>query len=53
MYKWTFSVVTIEKGRINYTVKAKDKQSAIEKGFKELERKRLSYGNTFDCRLAV
>ena len=34
MYKFNFSVVTIEKGRISYSVKAKSKQEAIEKGFK-------------------
>ena len=53
MHTWNFSVVTPEKGRISYTVKAKDKQSAIDKGFKALTRKGLSYGNTFECRLVV
>lgn len=51
MYKWNFSVVTIEKGRICYTVKASNKQSAIEKGFAMLEKKGLSYANKFDCTL--
>lgn len=51
MYKFNFSVVTIEKGRISYAVKAKSKQEAIEKGFKMLEKKNLSYANQFDCRL--
>lgn len=51
MYKWNFSVVTTEKGRICYTVKANNKQSAIEKGFAVLKKKGLSYANKFDCTL--
>ena len=51
MYKWNFSVVTLEKGRICYTVKASDKQKAIEKGFAQLEKKNLSYAGRFDCTL--
>ena len=53
MHTWNFSVVTIEKGRISYTVKANDKKKAIEKGFNVLKRKGLSYANSFDCRLIM
>lgn len=51
MYEWNFSVLTIEKGRICYKVKASDKQTAIKKGFEKLEKKGLSYANSFDCTL--
>lgn len=51
MYKWHFSVVTLERGRISYTVKAGNKQDAINKGFAMLEKKGLTYGNSFDCLL--
>lgn len=51
MYRFNFSVCTIEKGRVNIEVKAKNKQEAINKGFKALEKKNLSYANSFDCRL--
>ena len=50
-YTFMFSVVTIEKGRIGFAVKAKSKQEAIEKGFSKLKKMGLSYGNNFDCRL--
>lgn len=49
MYTFNFSVVTLEKGRINYKVKANNKQEAIKKGFTMLKKKNLSYGNAFDC----
>ena len=51
MHKWNFSVATTEKGRINFTVTASDKQTAIKKGFEKLAKKNLSYGNTFVCTL--
>lgn len=51
MYKFNFSVCTIEKGRISFEIKAKSKQDAIEKGFKTLQKKNLSYANSFDCKL--
>lgn len=52
-HKFNFSVCTIEKGRISYTVTAKSKQEAIDKGFKMLKKKNLSYANTFECRLIM
>lgn len=51
MYKWLFSATTIEKGRVVYTIKAANKQTAIEKGFDKLRKSGLSYANHFDCTL--
>ena len=52
MYKWNFSIVTLEKGRIHFQVSAKDKQSAIEKAFKKARKMNLSLTPYWDCRLA-
>ena len=51
MCYFEFRVLTVEKGWKSYTIKAKSKSTAIEKGFKELQKSRLSYGLKFECNL--
>ena len=51
MYKWRFSMATLGKGRVSFTVKANDKQTAIKKGHEKIEKMGLSKTLYWDCKL--
>lgn len=51
MYKWNFTMSTLEKGNVSLTIKASNKDEAIRKGFAKIESKGLSVTPHWNCAL--
>ena len=53
MYEWNFSMATLEKGVVSFKVKARDKKSAIDKGFAKIKRMNLTATGHWNCKLVL
>lgn len=51
MYDWQFTMSTLEKGRVTFKVRARDKKSAIDKGFTKIKKMNLTATTHWNCHL--